>query len=47
MIFHIMVLYIYFDNKIMNEINMKVLSGKIHSKMKRNLSNFFLTSLLR
>lgn len=30
-----MVLYIYFDNEVMNETNMKVLSGKIHSKMKR------------
>ena len=40
-----MVLYIYFYNKIMNEINMKysldetnmkVFSGKIHAKMKIN-----------
>lgn len=29
-----MVLYIYFDNEIMNETNMKVLYGKIHAKMK-------------
>lgn len=28
MIFHIMVLYIYFDNEIMNETNMKVLYGE-------------------
>ena len=35
MIFHIMVLYIYFDKEIMYETNMKVFSGKIHSKMKR------------
>lgn len=30
-----MVLYIYFDNEIMNETNMKVLYGKIHAKRKR------------
>ena len=31
-----MVLYIYFDSEIMNEINMKVFYGKIHAKMKIN-----------
>lgn len=31
-----MVLYIYFDNEITYETNMKVLSGKIHAKMKIN-----------
>ena len=30
-----MVLYIYFDNEIMNETNMKVLYWKIHAKRKR------------
>lgn len=35
MIFHIMVLYIYFDKEIIGETNMKVLYGKIHAKMKR------------
>ena len=30
-----MVLYIYFDNEIMYETNMKVLYGKTNSKMKR------------
>ena len=30
-----MVLYIYFDNEVTGEVNMKVFSGKIHSKMKR------------
>ena len=32
-----MVLYIYFDGETMNETNMKVLSGKIHAKMKINV----------
>lgn len=32
-----MVLYIYFDSEIMYETNMKVLYGKIHSKMKINV----------
>ena len=30
-----MVLYIYIENEVTGETNMKVLSGKIHSKMKR------------
>lgn len=30
-----MVIYIYIDKEITDETNMKVLSGKIHSKMKR------------
>ena len=30
-----MVLYIYIDNEIMNETNMKVYYVKIHAKMKR------------
>ena len=41
-----MVLYIYFDNEIMNETNMKVHYGK-NTCQNENLSNFFLTSLLR
>ena len=32
-----MVLYIYFDKEITDETNMKVFSGKIHTKMKINV----------
>ena len=45
MIFHIMVLYIYFDNEIMNETNMKVLYGKNPCQNENKCDLIFLDKL--